>query len=386
MPPHPDRRIHRLGQPAARRPSAPPGVPWPAGTGPDGTGPAGAGRSGWTPAVVVAVIAAGCLVGGLVLAGCTSEAAPARVTEHTVVYRRIGRLALTMDVYESTRVTGPAPTVVDIHGGGWVAGSAALQRGTVDARVEAALVARGWVFVSINYRLAPRYHWPSPIEDAKCAVRFLREYAAVLHVDSSRVAVMGASAGGQLASMVGLAGPSAGFDVGPYPGVSSAVEAVVDEYGPTDLTAPDLDGSAALRRFAAEEFGVPAGEAAFALVTGSPVNYVHPGAPPFLVIQGADDNVVPPSQSEELVRRLRAAGDSAELLMVRDAGHGLVATDHQRPVPSVAQVSGETVQFLVAQLEAPAAQAFQAARTSRATQAVQAPPASRASQAAPPPR
>ncbi len=164
-------------------------------------------------------------------------------SEHSYTYCDNGGFAETLDVYEPTTPPRPSPTLVDIHGGGWVSGDANLQPRTVDWDVEPALVARGWVFVSINYRLAPTSPWPAQIEDAKCAIRFLRADAAALHVDPERIGVIGASAGGQLAAMLGLTGNGPLFETGEFTNKSSAVEAVVDEYGPTDLTSPELSSS-----------------------------------------------------------------------------------------------------------------------------------------------
>ena len=169
-------------------------------------------------------------------------------SESSYTYCDNGGIAETLNVYEPSSPPRSTPAVVDIHGGGWVSGDANLQPGTVDWDVEPALVGKGWVFVSINYRLAPSSPWPAQLEDAKCAIRFLRANAPALHIDPNRIGVIGASAGGHLASMLGLTGDGQSqFDVGRYLDQSSAVEAVVDEYGPTDLTSPDWSNSKVLQ-------------------------------------------------------------------------------------------------------------------------------------------
>jgi acetyl esterase/lipase len=94
------------------------------------------------------------------------------------------------------------------------------------------------VVASVNYRLAPQYLWPAQIEDVKCAIRYLRASAATYGIDTTRIGAWGGSAGGHLVSMLGTAGPSAGYDVGQYLDQSSAVQTVVDEWGPADLTGP----------------------------------------------------------------------------------------------------------------------------------------------------
>jgi acetyl esterase/lipase len=96
------------------------------------------------------------------------------------------------------------------------------------------------VVASIDYRLPPLSPWPAQLEDAKCAVRFLRAHAGALGIDPGRIGAWGSSGGGTLVSLLGLAGLDAGFDRGPWPDRSSGVQ--VDMFGPADLT--DLGDSA----------------------------------------------------------------------------------------------------------------------------------------------
>ena len=86
-------------------------------------------------------------------------------------------------VYQPAAVRGRVPTVVYIHGGGWVSGNSSLPAGSVEADVEEQLVHRGWVFISISYRLAPTFRWPAQLVDAKCAIRYVRANAGALHVE-----------------------------------------------------------------------------------------------------------------------------------------------------------------------------------------------------------
>jgi acetyl esterase/lipase len=265
----------------------------------------------------------------------------------TLTYCHVGGVTETMKLWEpSSAPSRPVPGVVDIHGGGWVLGDDDLEPGTVDWAVEQGVVDHGWVFASIDYPLAPAHRWPVQLQAATCAVRYLRAEAASLRVDGAHVGVIGASAGGHLAAMLGLAGSDPAFDTGEHAGQSSAVQAVVDEFGPADLTSPVWAQSPALVHLSAEEFGVGAGQRSPVLVAASPVTYVHPGAPPFLVVQGAEDRIVPPAQSVELVHDLRAAGDAATLLVVEHAGHGLVPSGGT-PTPSVDQVGAAATRFLV---------------------------------------
>jgi acetyl esterase/lipase len=293
--------------------------------------------------VLVAALAVAVLV-----VGCGGPPEPTAAS--TTTYCRNGGVSQTMQVYQPAAHHRRMPTVVYIHGGGWVSGNSSLPAGSVEADVEEQLIHRGWIFISISYRLAPAFRWPAQLVDAKCAIRYVRANAGALHVNPSLITVMGASAGGYLASMVGLTDNTTLFVEGDNPAESSAVAAVVDEYGPTNLTSPDLVDAKVLPLLVKETFGETVGRRSPALVAASPVTYVHPGAPPFLVIHGVRDEVVPPSQSEMLVGALQGAGDSAQLIFVHNAAHGLVHRGDGPVSPSLAMVAADIVTFLTAQL------------------------------------
>ena len=153
---------------------------------------------------------------------------------------------------------------------------------------------------------------------------------------------MGASAGGHLAALLGLAGPSAGWDVGPYPGVSSRPRAVADFSGPSDLSGPipPLIVPLALTVFGSAETNAPV------LASASPVNYVSKDAPPFLIVHGEADPIVPPAASRELYDKLKAAGVEASLIMVRNAGHDLRPTPgHTSTEPSGEELDARLLSF-----------------------------------------
>ena len=236
-----------------------------------------------------------------------------------ITYCTAGGVALKMDVYFPYALEDrPWPVAVFVHGGGYTSGdkkSVGVGGGQ--------LRDRGYLLASVNYRLAPQYKWPAQIEDVKCAVRFLRANAAAYNIDPNRIGAWGDSAGGHLVALLGLTGPDAGFEgSGGYAGQSSRVRAVVDEYGPTDFTTYNLgDYGADLLQFI---LGTTRAKAPEVLKHASPVTYVSRDAPPFLIIQGDRDRIVPPAQSQELYDRLKDAGAPATLLVVRNAGHGFV--------------------------------------------------------------
>jgi acetyl esterase/lipase len=176
--------------------------------------------------VTLALLAGSCL-----LAGCSRGPFPGVGPVPTL---SAGQTAtVTFCNNEQARITEPAvlhgaaPTAVYVHGGSWVSGDFDTGGFAID-QIGPALNAKGFVVMSVDYRLGPQNRWPAQIVDVKCAVRYLRANARALHVDRSRIGVWGQSAGGQLAALVGTAGPTAGWDVGVYAKQSSRVEAAVD--------------------------------------------------------------------------------------------------------------------------------------------------------------
>ncbi|TMD09476.1 MAG: alpha/beta hydrolase [Chloroflexi bacterium] len=265
----------------------------------------------------------------------------------SVTYCTVGRVALTMNVWLPQGGTTPHPLAVMVHGGGWEHGDAGPSNRL--SPVESGLVGKGFVVASVNYRLAPQYVWPAQIEDVKCAIRYLRASAATYGIDPTRLGVWGGSAGGHLVSMLGTAGPSAGYDVGQYLDQSSAVQAVVDEWGPADLTAPGWGPYAS--QVITQVFGESPGQPSSVLRAASPVSYVTASDPPFLIIQGVADTTVPASQSQEFAATLQSAGVPETLVMVQNAGHGLKPAGGV-PTPSVSQVNQMVVDFFTKQLGA----------------------------------
>jgi acetyl esterase/lipase len=257
----------------------------------------------------------------------------------TVTYCRQGGHALAMTLFAPARVGHPVPVVLQVHGGGWQLGSRLT---TLRAsRTAGDLVRAGIMVASIDYRLAPKHPWPDQIVDVACAVRFLRADADELGINPARIAAWGNSAGGHLVSLLAVDGSSPSWDRGSYPHESSRVAAVVDEYGPTDLTTKDWPRvtKVLIRRV----FGVAPGTQDPVLVAASPQLHVAAGDPPFLIVQGTADKVVPVSQSKDLAARLRAVGVPTKLVLVRRGGHGL-QTPGESPSPTA--ISALIVNYL----------------------------------------
>ncbi len=258
--------------------------------------------------------------------------------ERDVTYCTMEGVELKMDIYYPKAVTGVRPAVMYVHGGGWTSGNKADGAGIQDI---SALQQAGILTVSVDYRLAPEYKFPAMIEDVKCAVRFLRAHAEELNIDPNRIGAYGGSAGGHLVNMLGVTDPSAGFDVGEYLEYSSRVQAVVDMFGPADLTVEFPGGYG---RLGDTVFG------GFDAALASPVTYVTSDDPPFLILQGDQDTLVLPEQSQILYDRMVSANIPVTLGMVKNAGHGFVPTNGNID-PSRIQITQMIVDFFTKYLK-----------------------------------
>ncbi|MFJ7157393.1 alpha/beta hydrolase fold domain-containing protein [Streptomyces sp. NPDC101118] len=241
---------------------------------------------------------------------------------------------------------GPLPAVVWIHGGGWLEGDRRYPPPTVPAELlHGTVLAAGLALVSIDYRHSLEAPFPAQLHDVKAAIRYVRKFADAFGIDPDRIAVWGESAGGHLAALAGLTGPhSPGADgLEGTEGVGegdTSVRAVVDWYGVSDLPAirehgmPPMppgvefpDPYDALLGGTEEERPALAGAA-------SPVTYADGAAtpPPFLLVHGTHDGLVPYSQSEALHAALRAAGGESELQPVEGADHIFLGTADVTPI------------------------------------------------------
>jgi acetyl esterase/lipase len=206
-----------------------------------------------------------------------------------------------------------------VHGGGWQMGGKSMLS---QMPGPAELLRRGYVVASIDYRLAPAHKFPAMLEDAKCAVRFLRAHAEQFELNPGRIGVMGDSAGGHLAALLGLTGALTGFDgQGGWSAESSRVQAVVDFYGPSDFTMSGAKSDKPTISLLKTGFGAKGADDPI-LKRASPVTYVSAGAPPFLILHGDHDHKVELKQSVELHERLRAAGVSSTLVVIKNFSHG----------------------------------------------------------------
>lgn len=267
-----------------------------------------------------------------------------------LTYETIQNTQETLYVFKPVNHLYPlSPVVVYVHGGFLMYGNAIIGFDTnqynphdeMISRIEAGLVSHGFTFVSINYRLAPAFKWPIQLEDAKAAIRFLRAHASDLGINPERIGVMGDSAGGGLANFIGLTGQEVKFNNGIWPNESSSVSAVVDMFGPSNRRPFALHWLKMHGTLPNPVFGY---YTPTTIISESAVDYVKPGDPPFLILQGLQDTVEPPYQSYDLYNRLRAAGNSAQLILIHHSQHEFHAVGG--PIsPSINTMSDEVVTF-----------------------------------------
>ena len=180
---------------------------------------------------------------------------------------------------------------------------------------------KGYVVASANYRTSNAVPFPAPLLDVKAAIRFLRAHAAEYCIDPNRIAVMGESAGGTMASLAGVTAGLSEYEVGEYLDTSSAVQAVVDFYGLTDMsTMPDHSEDANVADWTMEAF--LGGVTPEKLDKTSAVNYVGKDTPPFMILHGSADITVAMANSENLYAKLIECGIPAEFYVLEGAAHG----------------------------------------------------------------
>lgn len=248
----------------------------------------------------------------------------------------------------------PPPVVVWVHGGGWLFGDRRYPPPTVTPEmIFDGLLDAGLAVVRVDYRHSREAPFPAQLHDAKAAVRYVRHFAEALGVDAARVGAWGESAGGHLAALLGLVptdDPVLEGDIG-LTGPSSAVQAVVDWYGVTDLAsllstlhrvAPP--GTAHVPDPAETLLGPRSEQWPYLARLASPLSYTDRPAPPFLIQHGLSDREVPYHHSERLAAALASAGNDVVLRSVEGADHCFF------DLPDIAPVVAESIDFLARQL------------------------------------
>jgi acetyl esterase/lipase len=244
------------------------------------------------------------------------------VWRRDLTYVTHGGPSQTLDLYAPKKATG-VPLIVWIHGGAFLFGS---KEGFPVEPVPLHLLLEGYAVASINYRLSPEALFPAQLQDCKAAIRWLRAHADELGIDPNRIGVWGASAGGNLAALVGTTGSVRDFEVGENLDYSSRVQAVCDFHGPTDFLQMDAhrlpDGQMVPDSPESKLVGGPIQDNPDKVRRVNPITYVDKSAPPFLIVHGTLDRLVPFNQSQLLAAALEAAGAPVKFHPVEGGGHG----------------------------------------------------------------
>jgi acetyl esterase/lipase len=244
-------------------------------------------------------------------------------SERNISYVENGHRNQVLDIYlPETPSDKPLPLMIWIHGGAWMGGSQANPPVMY-------LLKRGFAVASIQYRFSKDAIWPAQSYDCKAAIRFLRANAKKYNLDADRFAVGGDSAGGHLAAFIGTSGDVKEMegDLG-NTNVSSRVQAVVDWFGPTDvLVMGEQAGPNSMIKHndanAPEGLllGGPAQEKKELAKTLNPLTYIDKHDPPFLIMHGDNDTLVPLGQSIILAKALIDAGVEVTMKTIPGAGH-----------------------------------------------------------------
>jgi alpha-L-fucosidase 2 len=234
----------------------------------------------------------------LALLGAFLLADPAAQITRDVEFARPGGTPLLMDV-SIPEGGGPHPAVILVHGGGWEAGD----KSTYIKPWFPMLTDARFAWFSINYRLAPLHPHPAAVRDIEAAITFIRDHARSYRIDPAKIALMGESAGGHLAALVGSR-------------AESTLAAVVSFYGIHDIPLWAEQRGRMPENIAQYLAGADPLEA-------SPVKYIRKSMPPHLFVHGTRDAGVPIEQSTSMCERMTAAGARCEVFRVEGAPHGV---------------------------------------------------------------
>jgi acetyl esterase/lipase len=231
-----------------------------------------------------------------------------------ITYLTANNYEAKLDLYLPREAKEPVPTVIHIHGGGWVGGAK-----ETDLPYFLPYLEMGWAVVNVEYRLGHISLAPAAVEDCRCALAWVWRNAKEYNLDTSKLVVTGFSAGGHLSLTTGMLPASAGLDRECNPPASIRVAAVVNWYGITDVL--DLLDGPNMKDYAVQWLSsLPDREAVARRV--SPLTYVRPGLPPIMTVHGNADPVVPYDHAVRLHDGLTKAGVPNRLLTIQNGKHG----------------------------------------------------------------
>ena len=254
----------------------------------------------------------------------TSKQIEARLPKGTIVHGNIPYNNDTLkkhllDIYMPVNAKGNVPLVIFIHGGGWIGNDKYADMGYMPNTI-AAMLENGMAVASIDYRSATQAVFPAILQDCNKAVSFLYDNANKYGLDKNIIAIMGFSAGGHLASLMGTSQNNKVKDLYfPNSYRPFQYKAVVDFYGPTDLVL--LPGNEDAKSPEALLIGAKPLERPDLAKAASPITYIDKNDPPFIIFHGEEDNIVSNKQSKLFSAWLKYYGVQHELTIVKDAPH-----------------------------------------------------------------
>jgi len=244
-----------------------------------------------------------------------------------------------LDVWRREDHAGaPAPVLVFIPGGAWVFGRRELQGHALMAH----LVRRGWVCLSLQYRTSPQHRWPRQITDVKTAIAWARANVGLFGGDPNFVVAAGCSAGGHLAALAGLTANDPDWQADLPADADTSLDAVVSTYGIYDWQDRSTTQRAGFIEFL-ERVVVKRSHARHPEVfrAASPMDRIHKAAPPFLVVHGSRDGLIPVGEARAFVHMLRSVSAAkVGYVELPGVGHGFDLTDAARTGPVVAAIGG----------------------------------------------
>lgn len=278
---------------------------------------------------------------GLVLTGLAASQ-PHVKTVRDLEYARPAGKPLLLDLYLPAQAKEPVPVVVAIHGG-------AFRSGSKESATGSFLATRGFALANVNYRLSGEAQFPAQLYDVKAVVRWLRAHSAEYGLDPRHMGVIGTSAGGLLAGLLGTTGKDKSLegDLG-HAEQSSEVQAVVDGWGPSDLLTLESDAEAdpnvrpaiIHNRAGSPEaalLGAPVSAIPDQARRASPITYVSPAGPPFLLLHGDHDPLIPARQSYRLFHEMKKAGIDVTLYIGVGFAHGFRTAEMEAMVTAFFQ-------------------------------------------------
>lgn len=231
-----------------------------------------------------------------------------------ITYQTAENRSIKLDVWYQHAVKTPSPTLVFIHGGGWIFGS---KEGSLLNFLP--YMEMGWTIVNVEYRMASQSLAPAAVEDTRCALRWVFRNAKQYNFDTSKIVLSGQSAGGHLSLITGMLPNGTGLDNNCYGDEDLKVAAIINWYGISDVN--DLLQGKNQRNWAMMWMGSQPNAAEIARKV-SPLTYARAGLPPILTIHGDSDSVVPYSHSVRLHEALDKAKAPNKLITIKGGDHG----------------------------------------------------------------